>query len=442
MAFVGRLEIFLRGVVVSLCLAAISLSLSSSAWAQLPVKLTTQEALPPGVSGVARANEPVTVGVPLADGQAISSTSQLGLGGVSAGQFRCLAKWPSGHCKWVELDYQVPSLGAGALSTAASLTTGTGNFGGGNLASDSNLASASSGFITVNTGSGGCSFTIQKAHFDVLHAVVCNGKTLVNGGSQGLVLMGPAYTGTAAGTTCAFNATCTSAYTSANDAASACSIEENGPLRAAVVCSGGLKDSSGNKYMGFKVRLHFYAGKERVKAVVTLKNGDDGAQGSFPASYKGYESFKLSLGTQLTGSNSFALAGDGSNIVSGSIAAGQSAYLYAGYSQQYVTDKGPNGTYDNYGSALQFGTQAQADAAQDITRSGCPSSCAYAQDGYVVVGTGGTVVLAGNDVVSAAGWADVRDSSSGVGITFGTDYMAANFPRSLEIRKEIGRAHV
>jgi hypothetical protein len=42
----------------------------------------------------------------------------------------------------VELDYQLQS-------TAVSLTTGSGNFGGSNLASDSNPASATSGLITV-----------------------------------------------------------------------------------------------------------------------------------------------------------------------------------------------------------------------------------------------------------------------------------------------------
>src|SRR5690242_6611423 len=198
---------------------------SLPAFSQLSVPLITQEALPPNTPGLARRTEPVTVGVPLSDSQGVSSVSQLGLSGVSVGQFRCLGRWPSANCKWVEIDYELPALAAGGSKTVT-LTYGKGNFGGRDLAADSRPNDASAGTITVNTGVGGCVFTIQKARFDVLHMVVCDGRTLVDGGSTGLTLMGPAYAAKPASTTCAFDSTCAALYASSNDPSSACVVEE------------------------------------------------------------------------------------------------------------------------------------------------------------------------------------------------------------------------
>ncbi len=69
-----------------------------SVHAQVSVPLTVQEALYAGAptSGINRTQDPVTVGVPLPDSAAITTTSQLGLTGASAGQFRALGRWPWG----------------------------------------------------------------------------------------------------------------------------------------------------------------------------------------------------------------------------------------------------------------------------------------------------------------------------------------------------------
>jgi hypothetical protein len=384
--------------------------------AQLPITLTTQEALLPGVSGIARTNEPVTVGLPLPDSAAISSAGQLGCSGSAACQFRWLASWPDGHWKWVLFDYQ-NSLNAGGLNESVSLTSGGGNVGS-NLATDSNQANPDSGTITIDTGTGGCRFIVQKASFDVLHSVVCNGKTLVNGGSAGLVLMGPPFNATPVAT-CTFNSNCSTPYQSTNDAASQCVIEENGPVRAAVKCVGGLKDASGNKYMGFLLRMHFYLGKQKVKIVSTLKNADDGPQGSFPISYKGYQSFELRLATSLTGSNAWAIGDDTSTPDNGTFTAmGENAYIYQGHASTYLD------------SGYCVGAP---DLASDVARTSSGTACTYAQDGYIVVGPNGKIVDSKGDAVNPDGWADVRDSSGGQGIEIGSEYMAQNFPRSLQI---------
>src|SRR6185369_5796190 len=143
------------------------LQIVGMAQAQVSVPITVQEALYPAVqaknltlaavptaaTGIARTNEPFTVGIPIPDSWNITSESQLGLTGASVGQFKILAHWPSGHAKWVLIDSQLPSLSAGAVSTGViSLVGGAGNFGGSNLAADSNSGNANSGTITINTG--------------------------------------------------------------------------------------------------------------------------------------------------------------------------------------------------------------------------------------------------------------------------------------------------
>ncbi len=405
---------------------------ASCALAQLPVMLTTQEALPFRVEGLGRHGEPVTIGLPLADNSGIANVNQLGISGASEGQFRCLSKWPSGNCKWILVDYQLSELGAGRKSTAVALTTGRGNFGGNNLANDSNPGNANSGTIAVSTGP--CRFTIQKAKFDVLHAVECNGKNIVAPGSLGLALMGPPYNGERAATTCDFNSTCTALFSSSNDPASTCAIEENGPVRAAIKCSGALKDSSGNKYMGFLVRLHFYAAKPRVRLVATLKNADDGPAGSFPISYKGYQSFELRLATAMGGNTTWTIGTDGGHgrcsghACSGQLGPRDAAYFYQAYSTENL-DPG-------YHSALQFRSLALANAAVEITRANQGRNFSYAQDGSIIVGPNSELLMSSGSSATSkkpTGWADVKDSA-GAGVTFGTDYIQGNFPRSLEIR--------
>jgi hypothetical protein len=392
------------------------LLLTVPCFAQLQVTFSTQEELLPGVRGVGRTQEPVSVGVPLPDAAAITSAQQLGCSGSSACQFRWLASWPDGHWKWVQFDY-LDSVKAGGIDNSVSLRSGGGSESS-NLASDSNVSNPNSGTITVNTGPQGCTFVIQKSAFDVLHSAACGGRVLVNGASAGLVLMGPAF-GSNPIADCKLNETCTTQYQSTNDLQSQCVLEQNGPVHAAVRCSGGLKDNAGHKYMGFQVRLHFYAGKQRVRVVTTLKNADDGARGSFPVSYKGYQSFELRLATALTGSNTWTIANETTVPNTGSFtASGQSAYIYQAYSSQYL-DSG-------YCSS-------SPDAASDLARMSQGGNCTYAQDGYTIVDQSGTIVGAHNDTVSAGGWADVKDSSGGYGIEIGSEYMAQNFPRSLEI---------
>lgn len=167
--------------------ACLILAVANPAAAQKPlnVPLTIQEALYPGAptSGITRDQDPVTVGIPLSDSAGIKNVNQLGLAGAQVGQFRILARWPSGNAMWVLVDTQA-SLRAGGRNNGIGLTNGRGNFGGPDLAADSG------DHITVNTGP--AQFSIRKANFDLFDQVVVRGKTLVaTGTSPGLVIMGP-----------------------------------------------------------------------------------------------------------------------------------------------------------------------------------------------------------------------------------------------------------
>jgi len=279
--------------------------------------------------------------------------------------------------------------------------------------------------IVVKTGAEGCTFTIRKANFDGLHAVVCNGRLIIPGGSEGLVLIGPANNGSAPATTCNFSQECSTAYSSNNDPQSTCSIEEPGAVRTVVKCSGGLKDKFGHRYMNFLIRMHFYVGKSRIKAVVSLKNADDGVEGTLPISYKGYQAFEFRLATALSGKNDWSIGNDTETPTSGEFdRPGQSAYIYQGYSQSY---------YDKAYS--QNSPKTIRDEASDVPRKTASAVSTYAQRGYIIVNQEGIAQKTGTEAATPTGWADVQDRDNGYGVEIGAGYMAANFPKSLEIAK-------
>src|SRR5215472_4033021 len=306
---------------------------------------------------------------------------------------------------------------ADSIDTTVSITTGH-DRADRNLGSDSNASNPNTGTITVDTGVQGCTFVIKKANFNGLQSADCAGKRLVAPDSAGLVLMGPAFDSNPIAN-CTLNSTCTTEYSSSNDAQSRCVLEQNGPVRATVRCSGGLKDGAGNKYMGFQVRMHFYAGKQRIRIVATLKNADDGKQGTFPISYKGYQSLEFRLATTLARSNAWAIADGASTPKQGTFThSGQSAYVYQAFATSYL-DSG-------YCPGVP-------DAASDIARSSQGGTCIYAESGFVIVDQSGSVVESQSAGVGAGGWADVKDASGGWGVEIGSEYLAQNFPRSLQI---------
>jgi len=357
------------------------------------VPLIIQEAIYPGISGVDRAQEPVTVGIPLSDSDGVpgpvGSSPPLSLSGASAGQFRCLGTWPSGHCKWVLVD-TLADVAAGGQNNGITLTSGGGNFGGANLATDNGAT------LTVNTGA--ATFTIKKANFNVLDQVVVGGTTLVTPNtSQGLVITGPA----AGQTTCP---PCTTLYSSANDANSQVTIEENGPVKAVIRAVGNHVDGSGNVYMHYTARLYFYKGKSSVKVTTVLRNADYGTANTFATAYKGLQAYELRLTANLGGTLAYSIGTDAAPQTGTLSSGSDSAYLYQGQT-----------------NALQWSETPPAS----------PVANSYTTDtGFNVVKNGSTQYH-GDLTQTPQGWADIS-GNGGAGIEIGVYQLAAYYPKSLE----------
>jgi hypothetical protein len=382
--------------------------------AQVAVNLTIQEALYPGspTKGIARTQDPVTVGLPLADSAGVNSISQLSLEGTSLGQFRVLGRWPSGNIKWVLVDTEA-DLSPGGKNTGITLTTGgKGNFGGPDLATDNGST------VTVNTGAG--VFTIRKANFDVFDQVEIGSKRLISSGSsQGLVIMGPASPSTSCNP-----GPCTTPYLSRNDNNSTAIIEENGPARAVIKADGIHKDAAGNGYMRFTVRMHFYKNKTYVKLSTILRNADEGASNTFNSAAKGFTSYELRLTPALDSGRTFAFGKDVGSI-SRKFSGSEDAYLYQTYSNNMENQCWNAAT-------CPYGGKVPRCVAPFIRRTGSQGGYTYAQDGYQIVQN--QSVLATEDHSHyPTGWGDLSDGA-GAGIEVGVYELAAYWPKSLQFQ--------
>src|SRR5262249_16326909 len=116
-----------------------------------------------------------------------------------------------------------------------------------------------------------------------------------------------------------------------NDSNSAAVVEENGPVRAVVKATGQLKDNSGNAYMRYTVRLHFFYNKSYVKADVLLQNADYGTSGTFATAYKGFSAFEARLTPTLGNGKTYAFGTSGTPKKAG-FSGSKNAYIYQAYS--------------------------------------------------------------------------------------------------------------
>lgn len=361
-------------------LSLLILVAAGSARAALPVPITVQEALLPGVTGLARTGGPVSVGIPLEESQGITNVSQLGLSGATAGQFRELARYPGGAIKWVLVDFQ-SDLAAGGSSAAVSLTNGAGAFGGTLLATDQGAS--------IQIATGAATFSVVKSPFRLFDQVSVGSTPVVSAGGEGVVVVD------AAGTR----------FSSANDTGASVTIEENGPVRAVVRASGTLKSATGARLCEYLVRLHFYKGKSYARAWVSLRNARAANFSAF--TFKSAEvvvPMAPGPGLHFTTATSRGTATD-------ALASGETMYLYQAYSTQ-------NGIPEN----------AYTNAPMTI------SGTTFAQNGIEVRKVGGTIyqALTGNPADYAAGWASLEDNT-GRGVTLGMRWMCAMWPAGFEL---------
>lgn len=278
---------------------------ASPSVAAVSVQLTVQEVLPSGVTGLERTNEIVTSGIPLADSDGIADTSTLGLTGPSAGQFRIIGRYPSGNAKWVLVDFPT-SVTAGGTTSATLTDSGSGDFGGNDLATDG---------TTISIDTGAATFTVKKTGFNILDTAIVGVDTIVSTGNSGAI--------EAVGTD-------TTLYSSANDTATV-TLEENGPVRAVVKATGSLKSAGAVRLMDYTLRLHFFKGKSQVKTQLVLRNAYVDAKQDIK-----FKSVSLNIPTALTGTKtvSFARASD---VVSDDLGSSETAYLYQGWNSHTAT---------------------------------------------------------------------------------------------------------
>src|SRR5262249_21148587 len=195
---------------------------------------------------------------------------------------------------------------------------------------------------------------------------------------------------------------CTAPYSSANDGSSTAVIEENGPAKTVIRATGTHRDSGGNAYMQFTVRMYFYKGKNVVKLTTTLRNADYGGSNSFPSAYKGYQAYELRLAPNLGGGRTYSIGNHTASPTTGSLAGSDSVYLYEGQSQKMKW--------------------------QDWCGFGCVT---YTNDsGYQIV-KNGSAVINGTDTQYPEGWADLSDGN-GAGVSIGVYQLAAYWPESLD----------
>jgi hypothetical protein len=214
---------------------------------------------------------PVTCGVPL--GRMLhTSASTLRLqtwpGGVNVdAQFRVTSRWPSGHIRWVMVDFIADLSGAGGVGLYQLNNGGTGSAAGSNLS-----VADGANDIVVNTGL--LEFTVDKNAFNLFSSV----KVDRNGsGPLDECLNTAAMRGIVVGHGA-------DEYLMNTIAPTRVEVEEQGPIRVTIVAEGVHRSSLGVNKLNYTVRLTAWADLPFIRVDYSFKNlTDDGVPAATPA---------------------------------------------------------------------------------------------------------------------------------------------------------------
>ena len=327
------------------------------------------------------------------DSYGITNANQLGLLGPSAGQFRALAWWPSGNIRWVLVDFQADV--AAGESANATLTTGSGNFGGSDLAIDGTV-------VSIDTGV--AQFTIKKSGFNIFDSIVVGKQAIVTAGNAGRIQ--------GIGTD-------DTVYTSSNDTPFV-SIEENGPLRTVVKAVGALKSTGSSRLVDYTLRLHFFKGSSRVKGFVTLRN----ASSNFKTDIA-FKSVEVVVPMSISGTKT-ALFSRASDTVSRTLLTGDIAYLYQGYGTGIPVTQ----TNDCY----------YWQPPMPVASCGATFTPDASYQGLLIQAGTEKVNSSGNSSEWSMGYADMRNEN-GVGVTVAHRWMPAFWSSGFEF-KESGETSI
>lgn len=365
-------------------------------------------------------------------------------------QFNCQTVWyPSGNCQWLTIDTQYNiSLGflEGSLGNLYLVQVPS---GGGNLPSTPMGVIAGS-VATITTGA--ATFTINLANNDFIHSAVVGSTTLVSGSrsyitADGIVWEGPAHCssftvdcvscnpGPATTTAAAYTgaSTCTTPYESVLDGTSTGFFRNNGGMLTDLVVTGNLVNSSGDQPVQYTLEYWFWNGHSDFQYKVTLQNAQKSTTGNdYASSGKMGNSAEIRLTPNLASGNMALTFGTGPTTVATTTLTGGSdtAVLGQGYTIQYeypdynnTKNCGPTGTSSTSTNAFDC-------VLSDIIRTGTPGVWTYtAPVGWTL--TSSQAITGTASGTNAAGWA-MQVDTSGNGVEFGLDEMAATYPASLE----------
>ncbi len=267
-------------------------------------------------AGITRSNEPVTLGVPFAQGELLPTVPVRIVdpnGNPVNAQFKTMAIWDDGSIRWLKCDFQASvnanntaqyTLERNALHPTATELTAT----------------ETSAAITVTTGP--LRFAVSKTRFNLFDQAwldlngdrqYANDEQIISSGAT----TGPVVT--AAGIN----------YFAAAQPPERIEIEEQGPMKVVIKVSGRHYNAA-NYLLKYETRIYAYAGKAFVKAWHVYANGKSvGSLGDTanPADGEAFDRYALDLQLNLTSQKTARFGGDEGNEFSFPLAAAQTARL-------------------------------------------------------------------------------------------------------------------
>ena len=232
-----------------LVLTLLFLTWLSAAIAQVPLIVEER-------AGIARSDEPVTLGVPFAKGELTPGTptrvTDPGRNPVDA-QFKTMAVWDDGSIKWLKCDFQAS---LGASSTAQyTLETNTAHTPTTEL-----TVTETSTAITVTTGP--LRFVVSKSNFNLFDQVWLD----LNSDRQYTADEEIIAPGTSPGPVVSANGV---DYLASAQAPEQIEVEEFGPMKVVIKVSGRHYNGA-NFLLKYETRIYAYAGQPFVQGVARL----------------------------------------------------------------------------------------------------------------------------------------------------------------------------
>lgn len=386
-----KIQTRLALLMVTLLLLGSNPAWAADSFSPLSVKLTLTEPV-----GLARTQEPVTLGIPVPKSANVLSISSMRItasdGATSVpAQFTILSRWgglvtdATKPIYWVQADFEA-DVTAGAIATFYLKNDGS--------YSPTSMTGTTTSSFTVNTGA--ATFTINRTTFNLFDQVSLGGGNIISSPvNDGFV-----YT----------DKNGTAFYASKGSVLDS-SVELDGPIHAVVTVHGKLSSGSANlkggdasTYLGggdtaqnydleYRTRLHFYKNKSFVIVENTLINDGNGFIGTWSSSCPNCNN---SLYAQSMTLNTTLSIG----------------------SNRQITLQGYGDTTANLGDSYQF---SQTHSVASLTSETPNFSYASTKNGGAV-GTNGA---------RATGYADLGDGSNGV--TVALKYFWQLYPKGFRI---------